>query len=89
VVESNDLAPNILAAETNECGTFIGNYLTNITSKPNEAERAAIEDRLRLAVEPGSRHQCNCAEQGRAHIINGVVDPAHSLVCDLFSGRFS
>ena len=77
VVESDDRAPNIMALESNECGSTVGNFLQNITSPLSPAAQALIKDKLRLTT--GAMHQCKCAVQGRAHIINGTPDTGGAL----------
>ena len=68
VVEAWDVAPNVLAAESNECGTFAGSYELNITDM-SDHDKLLVEQGYRL--ETGELHQCVCSLQGRAHIING------------------
>jgi len=74
IIESWDIAPNVMAMEVNECGTFIGDYEENVSNPMTSAEEELVAQGLRLPT--GDMHQCTCSLQGRAHVINGTVDPA-------------
>ena len=69
--ESWDVAPNTLAAEVNECGTFIGNYEFNISNPMTPHEQELVAEGLRLPS--GNLHECRCALQGRSHIVNSTT----------------
>ena len=83
-VENFDAPPNVLGLEVNECGTIAGDLAVGMTTleqlykgqpKPamTEAQLESVANGLRLPV--GEMHECPCAVQGRAHIINASVDP--------------
>ena len=71
VVEAWDVAPNVMALEVNECGTFIGDYVENVSNPMTQEEVELVAEGLRLPT--GEIHECTCSLQGRAHIINGSV----------------
>ena len=71
MVEGWDVTPNVLGAESNECFTFIGNYELNISDEMNDHDKWLVSEGYRLPT--GALHQCQCALQGRAHIINGTT----------------
>jgi hypothetical protein len=71
VLESWDVAPNVLSIENNEAGTLIGD-LSGKLQPLTPGEQRLVEEGLRL--ETGLLHQEPCVLQGRAHIINGTLD---------------
>jgi hypothetical protein len=71
VVESWDVAPNVMAMEVNECGLFIGDFSENVSNPMSPAEEELVAEGLRLPT--GGMHECACAVQGRAHIVNGTL----------------
>ncbi|CAE8723551.1 unnamed protein product [Polarella glacialis] len=70
IVRDTDV-PNIMSVEVNECGTALGNKVVNI-SPMTSFDWNLVKKGERLPT--GKVHQCPCARQGRANIINGSVD---------------
>lgn len=67
---------DILAMEFNECGLTMGAVINE--SRPmTPEERHLVDEGFRL--ETGGLHQCPCALQGRAHIINATQPRGASL----------
>jgi hypothetical protein len=86
--EAFDVPPNVLALETNEGGTLIGNYTQNTTLPPSAAQQKLIDQGLRLPT--GAVHQCPCALAGRAHTLNASTDDLldFSTVEDEWGGAY-
>lgn len=72
-------ATDILAMESNECGLSLGHPL-NQTVPMTEQEKALVAQGRRLPT--GELHQCPCALEGRAHIIN-----ASSVLRDVLTSQ--
>lgn len=89
VVEGWDVAPNVLGAEVNECGTFIGDYETGVGPNMTDEEAALVAAGLRLPT--GELHQCPCAVQGRAHIVNGTTKDIYdwAAVADAWGAEYT
>eukprot|EP00929_Paragymnodinium_shiwhaense_P108998 TRINITY_DN75355_c0_g1_i1.p1 TRINITY_DN75355_c0_g1~~TRINITY_DN75355_c0_g1_i1.p1 ORF type:complete len:574 (-),score=93.42 TRINITY_DN75355_c0_g1_i1:175-1896(-) len=72
IVEAYDTSKtDVLAMESNECGLTMGKPPTNPTTA---AEEELVKAGQRLQT--GTFHQCPCALEGRAHIINATGSKA-------------
>eukprot|EP00658_Telonema_sp_P-2_P036188 TRINITY_DN26228_c0_g1_i1.p1 TRINITY_DN26228_c0_g1~~TRINITY_DN26228_c0_g1_i1.p1 ORF type:complete len:484 (-),score=59.52 TRINITY_DN26228_c0_g1_i1:130-1581(-) len=56
--------------EANECGLTIGDFVMNISAPMTAKQRELVRRKQRLPT--GEMHQCPCALEGRAHVINGT-----------------
>lgn len=77
VQEAWDVPPNNLAAEVNECGTLVMDWIQGTIGGMSDADRKNVADGLRLPT--GKKHQCPCAVTGRAHIVNGTLANVHNF----------